>query len=429
MNPSEQTTENWLTHRAFGALDWASQKHNVVMVDARGKVVEDFEIEHSALGWKRFRERLAPYGSIPFAIETSQGAAVEQLLEAGMEVYPINPKSAQSYRERKAPSGVKDDQLDAWSFADACRVDGHGWRPLRSEDPLVKELRLLCRDEVSLIEQRTSFINQLRHALADYYPTALEAFEDWGSVGAWMFVQRFPTAQVLKGAGKRQWEKFLHSRRLWRTESGPQRMELFAHATELCGSVPMANAKSQLALSLISMLFALEKQLGIYRQRIEELFGRHPDHDLFGSLPGAGPKLAPRLLSEIGDDRDRFSEGPEALQCLAGTAPVTRRSGKSKIHTKPQRWPCHQRWACDKHLRHAIHLFAEQTLTRCVWAQIYYDSHRQKGRNHADALRRLGQRWLKIIFRMWVDRKPYDPMLHNQNQLKHGSWVLQLNPT
>jgi transposase len=399
------------------------------MVDARGKVVEDFEIEHSALGWKRFRERLAPYGSIPFAIETSQGAAVEQLLEAGMKVYPINPKSAQAYRERKAPSGVKDDQLDAWSFADACRVDGHGWRPLRPEDPLVKELRLLCRDEVGLIEQRTSFINQLRHALADYYPTALEAFEDWGSVSAWMFVQRFPTPQVLKEAGKRQWEKFLHSRRLWRTESGPRRMELFAHATELCGSVPMANAKSQLALSLISMLFTLEKQLGIYRQRIEELFGRHPDHDLFGSLPGAGPKLAPRLLSEIGDDRDRFSEGPQALQCLAGTAPVTRRTGKSKIQTKPERWPCHQRWACDKHLRHAIHLFAEQSLTRCVWAQIYHNSHRQKGRSHADALRRLGQRWLKIIFRMWMDRKPYDPMLHNQNQLKHGSWVLQLNPT
>jgi transposase len=98
-------------------------------VEALGKVVEDFEIEHSALGWKRFREWLAPYGSIPFAIETSQGAAVEQLLEAGMEVYPINPKSAQAYRERKAPRGVKDDQLDAWSLADACRVDGHRHLP------------------------------------------------------------------------------------------------------------------------------------------------------------------------------------------------------------------------------------------------------------------------------------------------------------
>ena len=84
-------------------------------------------------------------------------------------------------------------------------------------------------------------------------------------------------------------------------------MELFAHATDFCGSAPAANAKSLLALSLVSILFAVEKQLGIYRQRIEELFGRHPDHDLFGSLPGAGPKLAPRLLSEIGDDRDRFA--------------------------------------------------------------------------------------------------------------------------
>ena len=427
MNNPAQPSGRWLEQRGFGGLDWASQHHSVVVVDSHGKVLEDFEIEHSALGWKKFRERIRPYGSIPFAIETSQGAAVERLLEAGMQVYPLNPKSAQRYRERKAPSGVKDDRLDAWSFADALRVDGQDWKALHPEDALIKELRLFCRDEVALIEQRTAFINQLRHALAEYYPTALEAFEDWGSVSAWMFVQRFPTPQALKQAGKRQWEKFLHSRHLWRTESGPHRLELFAHATDFCGSLPMANAKSCLALSVVSMLFALEKQLGLYRQRIEELFGRHPDHDLFGSLPGAGPKIGPRLLSEIGDDRARFGEDAQPLQCLAGTAPVTRRTGKARTH--PPRWPCHQRWACDKYLRHAMYLFAEQTLTRCVWAEIYYRHHREKGHSHADALRRLGQRWLKIIFRMWMDRKPYDPVLHNQNQLKHGSWVLKLNPT
>ncbi|HTC12732.1 MAG TPA: transposase, partial [Chthoniobacterales bacterium] len=165
--PCEQTAQDWLAHRAFGGLDWASQKHNVIVVEPRGQIVEDFEIAQSALGWKKFRERLTPYGAIPFAIETSQGSAVEQLLEAGMEVYPINSKSAKSYRERKAPSGVKDDRLDAWSFADACRIDGQGWRALRPEDPLVKELRLLCRDEVGLIQQRTSFICQLRHALGE----------------------------------------------------------------------------------------------------------------------------------------------------------------------------------------------------------------------------------------------------------------------
>ncbi|MBO0743257.1 MAG: IS110 family transposase, partial [Hyphomicrobiaceae bacterium] len=401
MNPSEQAATDWLAHRAFGGLDWASQSHAVIIVDAQGKVVEDFQIEHSALGWKKFRERLQPYGSIPFAIETSQGAAVEQLLEAGMVVYPVNPKSAQAYRQRKAPSGVKDDRLDGWSLADALRVDGQGWKPLRPEDPLVKELRLLCRDEVTLIEQRTAFITQLRHALAEYYPTALEAFDNWGAPAAWRFVQRFPTPQALQAAGKRQWEKFLHSHQLWRTESGPRRLELFAHATDFGGSAPTAKAKSQLALALVSLLLTVEHQLGLYRKRIEELFGRHPDHDLFGSLPGAGPKLAPRLLSEIGDDRQRFDDDAQALQCLAGTAPVTRRTGKA--HGDPPRWPCHQRWACDKHLRHAIYLFAEQSLRQCVWADIYYRHHRDKGRSHADALRRLGQRWLKIIHRMWMD--------------------------
>ena len=317
-----------------------------------GKVIEDFEIAQSALGWKKFREKLQPYGSIPFAIETSQGAAVEQLLEAGMIVFPLNPKSAQAYRERKAPSGVKDDRLDAWSFADALRVDGQGWKALRPEEPLIKELRLLCRDEVALIEQRTAFIQQLRHALAEYYPAALEAFEDWTSVSAWMFLERFPSPELLAQAGKRKWQNFLHSRRLWGSDQGPRRMEIFAHATELSGSAPTVKAKSLLALSLVKMLFVIEKQLAVYRQRIEELFARHPDHDLFGSLPGAGPKIAPRLLSEIGDDRERFDGDARNLQCYGGTAPVTKRSGKYRH--------CHQRWACDKHLRHALHLFTSR---------------------------------------------------------------------
>jgi hypothetical protein len=125
MNNSEQ----WQQHRAFGALDWASEEHFVIVVDQAGKVIEEFEIEHSALGWKKFREKLQPYGSIPFAIETNQGAAVEQLLEAGMIVYPINPKSAQAYRERKAPSGVKRRSTGCLEF---CRCFTGRWSRLES---------------------------------------------------------------------------------------------------------------------------------------------------------------------------------------------------------------------------------------------------------------------------------------------------------
>jgi transposase len=183
---------------------------------------------------------------------------------------------------------------------------------------------LLCRDEVTLIEQRTAFVQQLRHALAEYYPAALEAFEDWTSVSAWMFLQRFPPPGALAQAGKRQWQKFLHGRRLWGSDQGPRRMELFAHASEFAGSQPTTNAKSLLALSLVQVLFSVDKQLALYRQRIQELFARHPDHDLFGSLPGAGPKIAPGLLSEIGADRQRFNAEAQALQCFGGTAPVTK---------------------------------------------------------------------------------------------------------
>jgi transposase IS116/IS110/IS902 family protein len=280
-------------------------------------------------------------------------------------------------------------------------------------------LRLLCREEVSLIEQRSAFIQPLRHALAEYYPAALEAFEDWTSVSAWMFLERFPTPDALAQAGKRKWQNFLHSRRLWGSEAGARRMEFFARASEFAGTPPTVKAKSLLALSLVQMLFAIEKQLAVYRQRIEELFARHPDHDLFGSLPGAGPKIAPRLLSEIGDDRQRFGSDAQALQCLAGTAPVTKPSGKQRKY-----WHLHQRWACDKHLPHALHRFADQSLSPCVWANIYYQQHRQKNQSHANALRRLAHRWLKIIHQMWLDRTPYNAELHPCNQLQHGSWII-----
>src|SRR3974390_1827832 len=149
-----------------------------------------------------------------------------------------------------------------------------------------------------------------------------------------MFIQRFPTPQALLQAGKRQWEKFLHSRHLWRSESAPRRMELFAHAAEFAASPATTSAKSLLALSLVQILLALEKQLVEYRKRIEELFARHPDQDLFGSLPGAGKKLAPRLVAEIGTDRSRFEQASN-LQCFAGSAPLSVGSGRYKsVHRR-----------------------------------------------------------------------------------------------
>ena len=406
----------------FVGLDWAKDHHDAVAVEPGGRVVGQWRFGDNAEGWADFRQRLherggADLAKVAVAIETSQGPAVGRLLELGVAVYPLNPKAAERYRDRKAPAGVKDDPLDAWSIGDALRTDGHAWRRLMPEPPLTQELRLLCRDEVSLIEQRTALVNQLQEALHEYYPAALEAFDDWTAEGAWEFVAHFPTPQKLVQAGRRRWEKFLHSHRLYHPKTYAKRLEIFARADRFCGRPGVTSAKSRLATAILAQLRTLEAQLRQYRKAIEDLFARHPDHDIFGSLPGVGPKLGPRLTSEVGPDRARF-EDPQALQCMAGTAPITRQSGKS-------RWVCF-RLACNKHLRAAVHLWAGLSTEKCTWADIYYRRKREQGMSHDSALRCLGQRWLKILWKMWQTRTPYNEALHTQNQVKHGPWKLTL---
>jgi len=409
--------KNWkdLTH--YLGFDWAKDHHAVLIVNGEGQIVADFEFAHSLEGWKSFAEKTSAWPNLAVAIETSQGAAVDQLLQRDYTVFPVHPVAAQSYRQRKAPSGTKTDHLDSWGLADALRVDGHGWKPLQPIDPLTQQLRLLCRDEVSLIEQRTALVNQLQQALAEYYPAALEAFDDWTDSFTWEFVLAFPTPQALVIAGKRRWEKFLHTHKLWRPQTAEKRLKLFAQADQFKASEPIIRAKSQLAVSLCKLLCTLSQQLKLYRKQIEALFRDHPDHDLFGSLPGAKKVLAPRLLGAVGNDPDRYGS-QEVLQCIAGTAPVSYQSGRiNKVHI---------RWSCDKFLRHTVHLWANCFRKASIWGQTYYQQKRDEGMSHTCALRCLGQRLLKILFRMLKDKTPYDAELHARNQKKHGSWVMKL---
>jgi len=421
---AESVGKKWDRLVRFMGLDWAKDHHDVVLVDSGGRIGLDLRIDDTAEGWACLRKKLTEQvgddlSLVGVAIETRCGPAVERLLELGCAVYPMNPKAAERYRDRKAPSGTKTDHLDAWSSADALRTDGHAWRRLLPEDPLVQELRLLCRDEVRLIEQRTAFVNQLQEALHEYFPVALQTFDDWTLPAAWAFILQFPTPQVLKGAGKRRWEKFLHTQHLYRPQTYEKRLQLFARATEFCGSPGVTRAKSRLAVVLARQLQSLETQLKEYRSHIETLFAQHPDHDLFGSLPGAGPKLAPRMLGELGDDRSRFDK-PQAVQCYGGTAPVTLQSGQTR-HVRFRR-------ACNKHLRSTLHLWANLSRADCPWAQAYYQQKREHGKSHACALRCLAQRWLKILWKMWQTRTLYDEPKHLRNQIRHGSWVIKLMP-
>lgn len=409
--------KNWkdLTH--FAGFDWAKDHHAVVIVDGQGTIVADFEFGHDLEGWKSFVEKTATWPQLGVCIETSQGAAVDQLLQREYTVFPVHPVAAQRYRERKAPSGTKTDHLDAWGLADALRVDGHGWKALQRLDPIVQQLRLLCRDEVSFIEQRTALVNQLQQALLEYYPAALEAFDDWTETFTWEFVLAFPTPQALVSAGQRRWEKFLHTHKLWRPETAQKRLKIFAQADQFKASEPIVQAKSRTAVSLCEVLRTLGLQLKHFRKQIEALFQEHPDHDLFGSLPGAKKVLAPRLLAAVGSDPDRYGS-QQVLQCIAGTAPVSYQSGKiNKVRI---------RLACDKFMRHTVHLWSDCFRKASAWGQSYYQHKRDEGMSHACALRCLGQRLLKILFRMLKDKTPYDAELHARNQKKHGSWLIEL---
>lgn len=405
----------------FAGLDWGHYTHHVVLLDPRGRRVMTLSFDHDAAGWARLRQKLRPFAgedlaSVAVAIETRVGPVVEKLLELGCRVYPIQPLAAARYRDRKAPAGVKDDLLDAWSHADALRVDGHHWRPLEPPDDRIRQLRLLCRDEVRLIQQRTALVNALREALHEYYPAALQAFDDWTLPATWAFVQRFATPQKLRRAGKRAWDKFLHTHRLYRPSTYDRRIACFRNATDFCGGPAVTEAKSLLATSLAAQLRALQTQLDAYRRQIDSLAAHHPAYEMFASLPGLGEKLLPRLLSECANARRRH-DAVEGIECCAGVAPVRFQSGQMCI-TRMRR-------ACIKPLRAAVHLWANASRAKSVWAQAYYQGKRAEGKSHACALRCLGRRWLRILWKLLETGHRYDESLHLRNQLRHGSWVLR----
>ena len=408
---------DWSQQTHFAALDWAKDHHDVVVVNRSGVIAAEFRFAHTAKGWAEFTEKMKPFAGAPLALETSSGPAVDQLLLREWKLYPVNPKAAERYRERKAPSGTKSDRHDVWSLADALRTDGHAWRPLLPQDDATATLRALCRDEIGLIEQRTALVNQLQAALHEYYPMALEAFDDWTAPYTWAFVKEFPTPAALARAKQRRWEKFLHTHRLWRSETAPRRLELFAQAEALPASAAVISAKSLLAASLVAVLQTLQRQLDEYRRRINAAFAEHPDHDIFGSLPGAGEKLAPRLLSGLGAVRAVYPDA-DSLSCQAGASPVAYQSGRVN--------QARIRWACDGVLRHTVHLWADCSRHQSAWAAAYYGRKREEGHSHASALRCLGKRWLKILWRLWQDRQTYDEARHQKNQRAHGSWVSAL---
>ncbi len=266
--------------------------------------------------------------------------------------------------------------------------------------------------QADLVAERTRIANKLKASLKQYFPQAIGWFSDWTTPTAADFILSFPTPEALAEAHDNKIITFLHCHHIGLTQTWKSRLTARHDATPWPSDPPIEAAKSVQAICLAKQLRTLNASLKTYEKHIEALFAKHPDAHIFSSLPGAGPKLAPRLLTHVGSDRERYPSA-KPLQALSGTVPVKTRSGRTDIDRF--------RWACRKDFRNTMFFFALQTIERSVWARAYYDQLRAKGRTHAQALRALGAKWLKIIHRMWRDRKPYDERLYLAALIRHNS--------
>jgi transposase len=397
-------------NRYYVGVDWADEFHQVWVSDPEGKKVAEMTIEQSAKGMSEFgrwlHERKAEGIELWAAIEKPHGRIVEFLLDHAVVVYPVNPKALDRARDRFRMSQSKSDAFDAYVLAEFVRTDHAHLRALEPDSEQAQEFKLLTRDHHRLMRQKTRLLNQIEVTLKEYYPRPLEVFSDLESNIALDFLTRYPTPRALSDLTRRKWNRFakrehhlgeVRCRELWEKLSQPQ-LKIPEH---------VVRAKAQLLSVLVVQFKALIGAVESYREKVQSFFASMPAANLVKTLPGGkSGTTVPMLWAELGDAKSRW-QSFRHLQAEAGGVPVTKASGKSRV--------VQFRFACNKLLRYASYWFSFNSLNRCEWANKYYRDQRAKGHSHPQALRALGAKWLKILFVMWRDHKPYDENYHLAN--------------
>ena len=395
----------------YVGIDWASDHHDIAITNDSAEKVSAFRIEHNAKGLQLLRDKLRDLGvpkeEILIGIETPRLLIVEFLLNEGFTIYPINPKAIDRYRDRYTQSQSKSDSFDAEVIAHALRTDRERFHVLKPDSHLLRELRILVQDQRRLIWTQSRLLNQLRACLKDYYPVALELFADFDSPIALAYLRQYPKAVSVSA---KKLEKFLRSHRHPNPQAKAEEIAEKLSGAQIFVEDFTVRAKSRMMLILVEQLQSLRARISEYQKEIDQLFAKHPDSETFKSLPGAGEKNAPRLLAEIGDNREKYSDA-DSLQCTAGTSPITRASGKSRVVM--------MRRACRKSFRDTMHQFSFCSLTQSSWAKAFYDQQKAKGKTHASALRSLGDKWLKIIHHLWQKKVSYDENVYLASRMRH----------
>jgi len=409
---------------AFVGLDWADQKHAITLQESGSDQRHRLTLEHTPEALQNWIQSLRDrFGGRPVAIavEQKRGALIYALMHVEfLHLYPVNPVTVAKMREAFYPSGAKADASDADLLLDILISHRRHLRVWTPDDALTRSIQLLTEDRRHVVDERTALTNQLTAALKMYFPQALDWFGDLHTARACAFLQRWPSLQQLKQATPSSIRKFYRAQGYRGEDKLDQLLANIKKAQALTQDSAVLLSCSMKVDILVKQIPLLTDAIESYDRKIAALFDQHDDSTLFGSFPGAGPALAPRLLAAFGANRDRFQFASE-MQELSGIAPVTEKSGDGI-------W-IHWRLACSKFLRQTFHEFAGCSITQSDWARACYDELRKRGKSHHAALRALAFKWIRIMFRCWKDRKPYDETLYCKSLKTRRSPLADALPT
>lgn len=393
---------------AFVGIDWAEAFHAFSVKGVEEAEAQLGEIPHEPEAleiWVNELRKRFPKGKIGVCLEQAKGPLMFHLMEYDCFVlYPVNPKSLKCFRESFVSSGAKDDPGDADYMRRMIEQHRDCMRAWEPDDPQTRMIAILTEDRRKMVSERAGLANRLTAALKAYFPQALEWMGDriYGPL-ACDFVSTWERLDEIKRARKKTIRKFYQKHRCRDEELLQRRIEEIRAAVPLTMDEAIISTSVLKVRSIVRQLRVVNQAIREYDEQLEALFAEHPDADIFDSFPGAGEALAPRLLAAWGSDRDRHPDA-RSMQMYSGIAPVTKKSGK-----KGQQTPTiHRRYRCPKFLLQTFHEYARCSLQKSVWAKAYYTMMRDRGKRHHAALRALAFKWIRIMFRCWQDRCPYD---------------------
>ena len=374
-------------------VDWAEDHHDVVVMDDVGKVLQGRRIDAGVDGYADLLALIADHGGsaaeTPVALETDKNLLVLALRAAGFTVYSINPRAVARYRERHYQAGKKSDHGDASVLADILRTDRHQHRPLPAVSDHALTIKALARQHQEAIWALHQTASRLRSMLLEFYPQALKAFPNLNHKAALTILGAVPTPTLAQRLTSRRVVALLHRCGRRNDPDLVERILTELKAPALRQPPPVEEAMGLAAKTLIDILAQMHVAVARLNDALAEAFSRHQLAPVLTSAPGLGTVLAARILGEVGDDLARF-DSPANLRAFAGTAPVTRASGRSS-YVKARK-------VRNKRLGDACHWWASSTLTKSPAARAHYDHRRSLGDTHNAALRNLAN---KLLGRLW----------------------------